>query len=340
MNVLQGMKQGMKLNSNISKVKQGALNVLQLPVPVVILFIATLTFLLLPQNLHAASTDKKILIVYQKAHGFSQQLIDRLQKDISKIGYQTEQMLLEPERLNLLKIHKQQLLIAIGSQTTKKLLEANIKTPILSALIPRHITKSLSSAHPEKKNWSSLLIDQPTDRQFHLITAVLGPHKNVGILLGPYTKDLDKALKKASIKTGHNVKIEEIESSDQLSTSLKALNNSTDVLLTLPDPTVYNKGTIRGILLLAYRNKLPIIGFSQAYVKAGAIAAIYSKPEQISEQLTIIIKSFFINKSFQQKKYYPDKYSVALNKNIARSLGIKLTSDKAIITKMKKAEKQ
>jgi len=290
-----------------------------------------------PLNLQAAPTENKILIVHQKAHGFSQNLIEQLQQAFSINGYQTGKMIIESERLDLLKLKDQQLIISIGSQATKTLLEANIKTPILSVLIPRHISKSLQAAHPEKKNWSSLLIDQPIERQFHLITSILGPNKNTGILLGPYTKDLNKKINKASVNTSHNINIEIIENSDQLTTSLKALNHSVDVLLTLPDPIVYNKNTIRGFLLLAYRNKQPIIGFSKAYVKAGAIAAIYSKPEQISKQILDIAKNFFTNGTFKHKNHYPEEFSVALNKNIARSLGIKLESEKIIIKQIKKA---
>ncbi len=240
--------------------------------------------------------------------------------------------------LELLTIKKHTLLIPIGSQSTKLILEGKFKNPVLSALIPRHIFKSLQKKFPLKKNWSGLLINQPIARQFHLISALLGKNKNTAVLLGPYTKDLNRTLKNISNSTSHQINVKEIKESGQLSKSLDILNHSVDVLLTLPDPVVYNKNTIREILFSAYRNKLPIIGFSRSYVKAGAIAAIYSKPEQISSQIGSIVISYFKNKKFKKKQYYPDEFSVALNKNIARSLGIKLEPNSTIIKKIKKAE--
>jgi len=305
-----------------------------------IMLFAYVSLLLIAFSVHANPKSSDILIVYQKSQGFSQQLIDQLQQNLSNQDYSVNRMLLEPQQLDLLAIKDQSLIIAIGSQTTKTLLEANINTPILSALIPRHISSSLNAKYPDRKNWSSLLIDQPLNRQFHLITALLGENKKTGVLLGPYTKDLTKTLQNISAKSPHKIKIEEIENSDELTSALKALSNKSNILLTLPDPVIYNKSTIRGVLLLAYRNKLPIIGFSKAYVRAGAIAAIYSKPEQISEQITIISDNYFTNNEFEKKEYYPDTFSVALNKNIARSLGIKLSTNKAIIQQIKKAEKQ
>lgn len=334
------MIQGTLLNcSKDSKGANGSMP-LDFVVSTVKLLVSGFVLLLFSFPVHTNPTDKDILIVYQKSQGFSQQLIDELQHNLSKQNYSVSRMLLEPQNLNVITIKKQSLLIAIGSQTTKTLLEANLSTPILSALIPRHISISLNAKYPNRKNWSSLLIDQPLNRQFHLITALLGTNQKAGVLLGPYTKDLTKTLQKISVKTPHKINIEEIKNSDELTPSLKALSNKSSVLLTLPDPVIYNKSTIRGVLLLAYRNKLPIIGFSQAYVRAGAIAAIYSKPEQISQQITNISINYFIKNIFENKEYYPDKFSVALNKNIARSLGIKLSTNETIIQQIKKAEMQ
>jgi len=338
--VLHGMIQGTLLNCSIDSQRTNGLTPLNFFVSDITRLVISILFLLSANCIHANTTEKNILIVYQKSQGFSQQLIDHLQLKLPKQGYLVSKMLLKPHQLDIITLKKHSLLIAVGSQTTKALLESNISTPILSVLIPRHISKSLQTRFPRKNNWSRILIDQPLDRQFNLITVLLGSNKTSGILLGPYTKDLTKSLQKTSIKTSQQINIEEIKNTDELTSSLKALSNKSNVLLTLPDPIIYNKSTIRGILLLAYRNKLPIIGFSQAYVKAGAIAAVYSKPEQISNQISNIASLFFINNNFDQKEYYPDEFSVALNKKIARSLGIKLATNKAITQQIKKAEKR
>jgi len=338
--VIHGMIRGTLQNCRTNTQSISGSTPLSFFAPGFMQLIFSILFLLSANSIQAKTADRNILIIYQKSQGFSQQLIDQLQLNLPKKGYHISKMLLDPQELDVLAIKKYSLLIAVGTQTTKTLLETNITTPILSTLIPRHISISLQSRFPHKKNWSRILIDQPLDRQFHLITALLGSNKQSGILLGPYTKDLTNSLHKTAIETSQRITIEEIKNTDELTSSLKALSNKSNVLLTLPDPIIYNKSTIRGILLLAYRNKLPIIGFSQAYVKAGAIAAVYSKPEQISKQISNISSLFFINKSFSQKEYYPDEFSVALNKKIARSLGIKIATNESITQQIKKAEKK
>ena len=65
---------------------------------------------------------------------------------------------------------------------------------------------------------------------------------------------------------------------------------SADVILAMPDPMIFNNGTIHNILLAAYREERPLIGFSPAYVRAGALAAVYSTPQQIAHQIAETIQ--------------------------------------------------
>jgi len=302
-------------------------------------FLLSLALFITPIFSNASAAEQKIMIVHQASRDFSQQLIHQLEKELSSSGYQTESMMLNEQQFDTGRLKTQQLLIAIGSKTTRTLLEHKLEQPILSLLIPMQIADSFKMRYPEQKNWASLVIDQPVDRQFHLITQILGKQKQVGVLLGPNTMSFEQKLSTAARKTGHKITLEPIENSDQLSTSLKALKNKTDVLLTLADPVIYNKNTIRGILLLSYRNRLPIIGFSSAYVKAGAIAAVYSEPVQISEQAARITGNYFQSSAFTQTIFYPDEFSISVNNKVARSLGIRLPENTSIIKQIKKAER-
>ncbi len=295
--------------------------------------------LLAPINSHAEN-PQSVLLVYQQQNSFNQQLLQLLETELLNKGYDSYRYLLEPDaEFELQRFSGPDLLIAIGSRTTKRLLDAQLNLPILSVLMPRHLADSLHDLYPDKRNWSSLLIDQPVERHFHLITSIMGKHQQAGILLGPYTDDMKPSLEKAARQTQHRISTQQVESSEQLMQSLNTLNDQSNVLLTLPDPVIFNQNTIRGILLSSYRNKLPIIGFSRAYVKAGAIAAVYSQLGQISKQAVDIAHSFLSDNRFRQKNYYPKEFSVALNNKVARSLGINLETSSVIVNRIKEAEK-
>lgn len=287
-----------------------------------------------------ALTGQELLITYQKSHKFSQKLLENLQQSISNAGFRVHFEVLNQQTLNSFKSKKYSLIIALGSKTTQSLLHETIETPIFSVLMPRHLAIKLRRLYPNKNNWSSLLLDQPIQRQLELITSISGKHRKTGVLLGPYTVELKKTLEKSARASEHALFTETVTGTDQLTSALKVLSSKSDILLTLPDPVIYNRKTIRGILLLSYRKKLPIIGFSQAYVKAGAIAAIYSEPAQISQQVTAIILDYFRHHKFHQKEYLPDDFSVALNKKVARSLGINLPEKEVIISRIKNIKKR
>lgn len=304
-----------------------------------IFFLSCFVFILSDTVSAALPAKNKILIVHQSTNSINQKIIHQLKQSSRLSAYKIQHLALNPDTIDVAKLNNQQLLIAIGSKTTKRLLDANLSAPILSVLMPRHLTKSFQTHYADKKNWSSLVIDQPIERQFHLITAIMGQHKKAGVLLGPYTSDMDKILNDAARKTKHRIETEHIKDPALISASIKSLNTVVDVLLTLPDPVIYNKSTIRGILLSSYRKKLPIIGFSKAYVKAGAIAAVYSEPEQISQQLADISDQFLMKGSFQKSIYYPVDFSIALNKKLAKSLGINMKTEAVIIKRIKKAER-
>lgn len=112
-------------------------------------------------------------------------------------------------------------------------------------------------------------------------------------------------------------------SASNLHSALQELLISSDVLLAMPDAEIYNTSTIRNILLATYRNKVPLIGFSPGYVKAGALCAVYSTPEQIAAQSLGIIQEY-AEKHVLPAAQYAKAFEVSVNEQVARSLGINI----------------
>ena len=294
--------------------------------------------LFLSSTVQANNSEKNVAIVYLQDKGFSQQLIKHLEKDIREKNFNVRKVALQ-HALNT-RLQDQHLIIGLGSKVTKALLESNINKPTLSLLIPKSFSDALEKKHPNTSSLSMLLIDQPINRHFYLISEILGKHHKIGLMLGPYTQQSENLFNQVAVESGQSLITRYIEQTDQLTSTLKVLSKEADVLLALPDPGIYNKRTIRGILLSSYRYKLPIIGFSKAYVKAGAIAAIYSSPEQISIQTANISSHFFNTNKFDKKIYYPSDFSISLNHKVARSMSIRLPESSAITEQIKRSEKK
>jgi len=292
--------------------------------------------LFLPLTTQANNSKKNIAIVYLKDTGFSHELMEHLESDISGNKFNVQKISIK-NALNT-QLKEQDFVIALGSNVTKALLESDIRKPTLSLLIPKSFAEAIEKEYPDTTNLSMLLIDHPIKRHFRLISEILGKHHKIGLMLGTHTLQSEKLFKQVAAESNQSLITRYIEQPKQLIPALKALSKETDALLALPEPGIYNKRTIRSILLSAYRYKLPIIGFSKAYVKAGAIAAIYSKPEQISTQTTTISNQFFNKNHFDKKIHQPTDFSISLNHKVARSMSMRLPEISAITEKIKKSE--
>ena len=107
------------------------------------------------------------------------------------------------------------------------------------------------------------------------------------------------------------------------------------MLLALPTPEVYNRKTLKGILLTSYRQQKPVVSYSPAHVKSGALAAIYASPKNIGEQLVSLIEQVLDNENARRKPfYYASKFDIEVNEQVAKSLNLDLPSREILLQKM------
>lgn len=171
---------------------------------------------------------------------------------------------------------------------------------------------------------SAIYLDQPLKRQLELIAAVLPNARSIAVLYTAPPKELS-ALRLLVAARKLDLNERSIGSMSELHAALQGLLISSDVLLALPDAEVYNTSTIRNILLATYRNKVPLIGFSPGYVKAGALCAVFSSPEQIALQsLGIILE--YAETHVLPAAQYAKEFEVSVNEQVARSLGLNIKS--------------
>lgn len=115
----------------------------------------------------------------------------------------------------------------------------------------------------------------------------------------------------------------EVPEPSRLAADLSLLLQNSDVLLVLPDAAIYRPDTIRNILLETYRQRVPMIGLSPHYVRAGALSAVYSTPEQIARQAVRML-GIYAATGRMPKSQYPDDFEVAVNTRVAHSLGLNI----------------
>lgn len=229
------------------------------------------------------------------------------------------------------------LVVAVGMKATEAA-TLQFATPVLSVMIPQGGYEALMaglSAQKRTQNFSAIYLNQPWDRQLDFLFAILPERRKVGVLFSSITqKDIGRL---GDEVTGHGGTLiaREVYSEATLFADLEKVLQSSDVLLALPDSAVYSSGNVRNILLSTYRFHLPLIGWSKGYVNAGAVAALFSTPEQLAEQAAATVLAFSQTGRLPDFQY-PDTFTIAVNQQVARSLGIALKSEEEIRARMKK----
>lgn len=221
---------------------------------------------------------------------------------------------------------KNTIYIAIGQTAIKTLQSYNINAPLL------RISNKATADAKYNSTTTHLVLEQQQCREIELIKAIKPDWKSIGILSSISSVNKATELTKCAIKYNFNLLIYSVNDKDELTDTFEKAVRDSDAILALADPLIYNRQTVKNILLTSYRSGRPIIGYSESFIDAGAIAGIYTSPEAAGESATKIISDFLNNDwQFNRNIYYPTDFTVKTNRQVARSLGIDLP-DESVLT--------
>jgi putative ABC transport system substrate-binding protein len=195
--------------------------------------------------------------------------------------------------------------------------------PILAILVPHLAFERI--ADQKRLNAGSLsavFLDQPPARQLELIRLALPAVRNIGILVSGESRGHVSALAKAASARSLKLVVSPVDQGG-LFPALQSLLSDANVLLALPDPTVFNSQTAANILTAAYRRQVPLVGFSPSWVKAGALLALYSTPAQVGARGGELLLHALAGRPLAPPQS-PQEFVVKVNQDVARSLGIAL----------------
>ena len=182
-----------------------------------------------------------------------------------------------------------------------------------------------------------MYLDQPIDRQLDFIRLAMPEARRIGVLLGPESGKQFSVLQAAALERRLKIVAQWVGQDRELASALQKILPDIDIMLALPDPAVFNAGTIQLILLGSYRQRLPLFGFSAAYVRAGAIASLHSTPEQVGAQAADMLLTA-LAKGHLPPPQYPRQYAIATNPHVARSLGVAIEGEEALLQRMNRAD--
>lgn len=231
------------------------------------------------------------------------------------------------------------LFIALGGEAAGILARSDVKAPVLCTLLPRASFERVlrDSGRRASGQFTALYLNQPLTRQLDLARLALPQARRVGVLLGSESVAQQPQLEDVAVARNLKLVSARVRPQEPVFNDLKKILDEVDVLLALADPQIYNSSSIQNILLTSFRAQVPMLAFSPAYVRAGALLAVYSTPAQIGQQAGAMARGFFQGRPLGLPQY-PQDFSISVNEHVARSLGLSL-EPQALAERLRRLEK-
>jgi hypothetical protein len=226
-----------------------------------------------------------------------------------------------------------QLVVTVGLAAAQATIERAallpLPPPTLCLLIPRQSYERLAASRVpgRERRLSAVFIDQPLSRQLDLIRIALPDKVRVGVIFGPTSDALRDELRDKARERGLTLKPAEVAEATGVYAALQKVLPESDLLLALPDPIAVNASTAYGLLLTSYRAQVPVVGFSDGMVKAGALLALFSTASQQGRQGAEIVNRMLAGGSELPAPQYPHSFTVRVNSSVARSLGLHIEEE-------------
>ena len=136
---------------------------------------------------------------------------------------------------------------------------------------------------------SAVVLKTSVKKQLQWHRRMLPKARRVGVLYDPqYNQQWVREAKISAPKLGLEIIAVPVNTPKELSAALKELGRQADSILGITDKTVYSGRTAKAVLLFSFRNRIPFVGLSSAWVKAGALYSLDWDYPQLGRQNALI----------------------------------------------------
>ena len=217
------------------------------------------------------------------------------------------------------------LVFALGSRATMLATERFTTVPVVSSMV---LSRAEIQALP---NVTGVALEFPAATQLRWMRRLLPQANRIGVLFDPALNQVwvDAARREAE-KEGLVLVSIPVNNARELPAGLKKLDRAADVLWAIPDKTVYSGKTLKQVLLSSFRSRIPVVGLSGAWVKAGAFYALDRDYEDLGRQNGVIAKKLLAGAA--TGKVTPETPSEAVySLNLKTARHMKATIDDALV---------
>lgn len=206
--------------------------------------------------------------------------------------------------------------VAVGSDALRSVLALESPAKTVSTMT---LAADQAAAPQSGRVSAAVYLDIPIHTQIAELRKLFPEKTRVGIIRNPL-RGHDSLPQTRAPEAGSPL-VAECAAADELLPVFLAFRKKVDLVICLPDGALYNSATARPLIMASLENRLPIVGFSPAFLRAGAAVAIYPDYRGIGEQTGELVRRC-LEPGDCTSWETPRKVDVAVNAKVLRLLGM------------------
>ena len=216
-------------------------------------------------------------------------------------------------------------IVAIGTEALQLVAAQRPNVPVISTML-------LRGAPPANKTGRSdgvfspvatIVLDVPLPVLLARLKQVFPGKTRLGIIRNTNMAGLATAeLESRAQQQGFTVRVLDCPGAEQLLAAFLTLKSQVDFVWCLPDGVLYNSATIKPLILSSIENRLPLIGFSESFARAGAAVGVYPDFRDVGLQTGEIALQIVSGQVIRALEG-PRKVKLALNQSVLRLIGLR-----------------
>ena len=290
-------------------------------------FYTVILILILSSGRCFASTQANVSVIFSSDIDPYQQTWEGIKKvfEEKKVSLNFSEYHLERQNSDSISLQITQenldLVFTIGPQASK-LVKNKIKDiPVVFSLVlnPEEIINT---------NITGVSLDMPITVKLKYIKRILPDVKKIGVIFSSKSIPVYEEILHGCEAMGFQLIGQEIRSGKEFKDAFEDISRQIDAFLMIPDTEIYFQQSIKYLLLEGLRRKLPVIGLSSAYTKAGAFVSFDNSYSDIGKQAgEIALRVLAGEKPENIAPARPRTIQFSLNLLVAERLGITIPSD-------------
>jgi len=237
----------------------------------------------------------------------------------------------DPEALiERIRLRRPELILTLGSAATTLVTGSVRDVPVVFSLVlPSSGRESLNEMRAAHDNVAGASMEIPLETQFRKIRDVLPEAKRIGVLYDPSVSGpLIETARRVASSLDLELSTLPVSSEKDIVQRMEEVEGRVDLLWSVSDSTVFTPQGLRHILLSTLRSRLPFVGLSPSFVKAGALLALSCDYADVGRQSGEVANRIFSGETpLRIPIAVPREVTMSVNMNTARQIEVAISDE-------------